>query len=220
VERKGRMRAGRLEGSEVEAAEELPSSAQPAIFTGSWAIVCASEGYFDRRWSHRRLLLDDFNELLHELLLVLDFPTIITLVFLLLDLLLGVVAVPVGLLLLPQQLLQSAVANLLEVVLVVHLLHVVLPRLDYSELVGFWRLRVWQEELTHESVHELDDVFEEGVVGLHVFVEAVDDQRSEGGVLLREEDDLSAELNLRTDAYDDVLDEVIAVAEPLVLQQL
>ncbi len=69
-------------------------------------------------------------------------------------------------------------------------------------------------------MHEFGDVLGIGVVGLYIFVEAVDDEVDEGGLFLSEVDDVDAQGGIGADADDDVLDEVVAVAEAFVLEEL
>lgn len=76
-----------------------------------------------------------------------------------------------------------------------------------------------EEELAHEEVCQSGDVFEVRIVGLDVFVEVLDNEVDEAGPVLGKVDNLLADVDAGTDADDDIFDEVVAVAEALILEQ-
>ena len=78
----------------------------------------------------------------------------------------------------------------------------------------------WFGEVFHEGYHQLGDVSEERVIGLNVLVKALHHEGGEGGLLFCEVDDLLAQLDVGTNGDDDVFDEIVAVAEALILEQL
>ena len=78
----------------------------------------------------------------------------------------------------------------------------------------------WFGEISHEGYHQLGDISKERVVGLYVLVEALHHEGGERGLLFCEVDDLLSQFDVGTNGDDDVFDEIVAVAEALILEQL
>lgn len=169
-----RIRAYCLEGVEVETANELPNTVEPCLLIPRVAVVGSPEWNFDGGGAQMGLLLYLLYKLGGEFIFVLDLPAILVqriIVFLIL----GLDAAPVySFPVLLEQLPESVIANLLEVVLMVYFLHVKFPGLHYSVLLLLGDGIVMLKQLRHEGVHQFGDVLRKGVVGFDILIEVLD----------------------------------------------
>lgn len=99
-----------------------------------------------------------------------------------------------------------------------YLLHVKLPTLHHSLLLSLRTTSV--KQIAAEVVNQSRDIFIEGVVGLQIFVQAVDEQTGQSGLFVGVIYDRSAQFEVVADAGDYLFDEVVAVVEALVFEQL
>ena len=149
---KGGVGADCLEGSEVKAAHQLPSAADSSVFVRSLSFEGSPQRDLDGRRRELRLLFYLLDELFNQLVLVLRLPTVLHRAIVVVNIPLRFYTASVDLFVLLEQLPQRRVANLLEVMLVIHLFHIVLPGLDYAVLMSLRDCLVAEEEFAHESV--------------------------------------------------------------------
>lgn len=122
-----------------------------------------------------RLFFYLFDELFDELILVLDFPTVLNWAIVIINISFWFDATPVDTFILLKQLPQRWVAYLLEVVLVILFLHIVFPGFNNAIFMSLGNCLVVQEEFSHKSMDQFGDVLEVRIVGLYIFVEVLDD---------------------------------------------
>lgn len=100
----------------------------------------------------------------------------------------------------------------------IRLLQVEFPCVDDPILLMLANNCFWLGEVLHKGDHEFGDISQEGIVGFDILIEALHYKAGQCGLLLCLVDYLLSELDIRTDSYYHVFDEVVAIPESFIFE--